>query len=84
MNWQNLNMNWRQCHALTVEIRLINDAGEDVAFYVSDPFKPFTFRLPPDKPIIEDVTLDGRKVAEYSLYGYSFQPHVKLQSKETY
>jgi hypothetical protein len=68
---------------MTAEVRIFDDAGNVVAFYVADAFTPFNWRTNPEKPFSMPIIQDGKQIAEYLLFGYTYQPMIKIKNKET-
>ena len=69
---------------MTAEIRLMDDDGNPVGFYVGDAFIPWSWKTNPETPIRIPVFREGKQVGEYLLFGFTYQPMVKLLSRDTY
>lgn len=70
---------------MTVEVRVLDDQGNILAFHAGPAMQPLQFKTQPEHPLVEQILDDkGKLVAEYKWYGFIIQPLVKLISSETY
>lgn len=70
---------------MQIEVKILSDTGEVLAFHAGEAMQPLQFKLPYEHPLVEEIKDEkGKLVAQYQLHGFTYQPMVKLVSKESY
>ena len=64
---------------MTVTITIFDDAGKEVLRRLIDPFTPHVYKAA--VPLTQPCVVDNQTVGQYSWFGFTYQPMVKLSGK---